>query len=97
MSYDNDKLELEEYNTVNSIMKDVTYSIQDGAVSQGSVWLYRTVIEVVKIYLTRNIESHYIGNRFSWFLVKIKPVFKDEDWKEILEDNSDIIKHYPLD
>ena len=97
MSYDNDELELEEYNTVKGIMKDVTYAIQDGALSQGSIWLYRSVITVVKIYLTRNIESIYIGNRFSWFLGKIKPVFNDEDWKEILEDNSDILKRYPLD
>jgi len=78
-------------------MKDVTYSIQDGAVSQGSVWLYRTVIKVVKIYLTRNIESDYIGNRFSWFMGKIKPVFEDEAWKEILEDTKDILLRYPID
>jgi len=97
MSYDTPYLQLQEYNTVNGIMRDVCYAIRDGAVSQGSIWLYRSVITIVKIYLTRNIESDFIGNRFSSFMGKIKPVFEDEAWKEILEDTKDILLRYPID
>tara|TARA_R110000868_G_scaffold40449_11_gene139554 strand:- start:404 stop:697 length:294 start_codon:yes stop_codon:yes gene_type:complete len=97
MSYDNDKLELEEYNTVKSLMRDVNYAIDDGALSQGSIWLYRTVINVVKIYLTRNMEDFLIGNRFSMFLQKINTIFTEDQWDEIVQDNIHIIQRYPFE
>jgi hypothetical protein len=94
-SYDKEKLELEEYNVVKSLIKDVCYAIQDGGLSEGNIWLYQSVITVIKIYLIRNPDDYSVGIRFPLFLQKIKPVFKDETWKEILEDNKDILKCYP--